>query len=181
MTPFFPHVFEDVLPWIPLPKADEEQSSPTTAPESDSEIDLPPLIPPPANIPAADSNAPPAQGPVIEAHDSSLPTELSTSPPASAAASMQSQAPAAPATLPRELRRLQDTLSSGSRDHAPSTVTVTTQQPQAMQGTISYASVVRLGSSRQSSRETASIMQPLRNSGIHIPHLLPLLPSSASG
>ena len=149
MTPFSPHAFEDVLPRIPFPKADEGQSSPATAPESDSKDDLPPLIPPPASIPAADSNAPAVQGPVVEPHHSSAHTESSTSPPAAAAAPMQIQAPA---KLPRELRRLQDTLSSGSRDNAPSTVTVTTQQPQAIQGTISYASVARLGSMRQSSR-----------------------------
>ena len=68
MTPFSPHAFADVLPWIPFPKADEGQSSPASSPELDWKDDLPPLISPPASIPAADSIAPAAQGPVVEPH-----------------------------------------------------------------------------------------------------------------
>jgi transposase InsO family protein len=109
LLPLSPHDFDDVLPRIPLPNSDTE---------SDSEIenDPPPLIPPPANI-----AAPP--GPTMVPLSSIVPSPTSAAP--------EQSRPSPPAKQSRELRRLEDTLISGSRDVAPSTVN--SQQPQAMQ------------------------------------------------
>jgi transposase InsO family protein len=125
-VPSSPQAFDDILPWIPVPEAEDKQPEPESETNVESEDSVPELIPAPASVPAtapADPAVPPSAP--------SAPSR-SIAPPSGAAAPAQSQAPAKPS---RELRRLQDTLTSGSKDNAPSTVNL--QQPQAMQASAS--------------------------------------------
>lgn len=130
---------EDATPAINLrgnPAAPEASPSPSAhinqPPPSDleEEDDLPVLVAPPAVV-----DEPPAMiAPPLELQVNNAPAApvLSPAPPPASAAPAPTTAPSnvsastasGAVKVPRELRRLQDTLASGSKDHAPSTVTV---------------------------------------------------------